>query len=84
MDMPGRHSPLSHTEFQEERFPSDFSESTSGLCLLPLMLAEAQSWKKSGLVAKKSDYDQRLFKDLGNTFLSIGLEFLQAWSLASA
>lgn len=51
---------------------------------MPFTLAEAQSWKEFGLVEKKSNYDQRIFKNLGNAFLSIDLEFLHALSLALA
>lgn len=84
MGITGGRSPLNHTEFQEECFWSDFSESTFGVCLLPFILAEAQSWKEFGLVEKKSDYDQRLFKNLGKAVLSIDLEFLHDLSLAWA
>lgn len=51
---------------------------------MPFILAEAQSWEEFGLVEQKSDYGQRVFKNLGNAFLSIDLEFLHALSLASA
>lgn len=81
MDITCGHFPLNHTEFQEEGFWSDFSESTFGVCLLPFILAEAQSWEEFGLVEKKSDYGQRIFKTLGNAFLSIDLEFLHALEL---
>lgn len=54
------------------------------MCFLPFILAEAQSWKEFGLVEKKSDYDQRLFKNLGKAVLSIDLEFLHVLSLARA
>lgn len=55
-----------------------------GVCLLPFIVAEAQNWEDFGLVEKKSDYDPRIFKHLGNAFLSIDLEFLHALSSASA
>lgn len=84
MGISGARSRVSHIEFQEECFCSDFSEPTFGVCLLPFAIVEARSWKEFALVEKKSDYNQRLFKNLGNVFLSIDLEFLHALSLALA
>ena len=84
MGITGARSRVSCIEFQEECFCSDFSEPTFGACLLPFAVAEAQSWKEFALVEKKSDYNKRLFKNLGNVFLSIDLEFLHALSLALA
>lgn len=81
MDIICEHFLVSQTEFQEECFWSDFSESTYRVRLLP---AEAQSWKEFWLVEKKSDYDPRIFKNLRNAFLSIDLEFPHALSLALA
>lgn len=62
MDIICAHFSLNHTEFQEECFWSDFSESTFGVCIMPFTLAKAQSWEEFGLFEKKSDYDQRLSK----------------------